>query len=113
MNYPEWLTQGWEKILTIIVSIIGAIWAVARKFNGRVELLEGRVTALEREVQMLQTRNSSLESMIVSSFERIDHKFKEVLDLRVFVERQDVMLRSIHEDLRDIKDDVKRLMRDE
>lgn len=113
MAFTEWFTDNWEKILTIIVSVGGAAWAVARKFTGRVEILEGRVTALEREVQMLQVRNSSLETMIVSSFDKIELKFKEVLDLRVFVERQDVMLRSIHQDLRDIKDDVKRIMRDE
>ena len=109
----DWIVANWEKVGALALSIGGALWAVVRKFNGRISGLEDRVGDLEEGATHMKEKNVGLEKNIMTSFDKIEEKFKEMIDLRVFVERQDVLLQSIHESLRDIKEDVKSLMRNE
>ncbi len=107
-----WIMDNWEKLLTFIVTVLGAAWVAARRFTGRVSDLESRMTALEDRVNSLAKDQTDMETTIMGTLDKIERRFGEVLDLKIFVERQDVLLKTIHEDLRDLRDDVKRLMRD-
>lgn len=113
----EWIADNWEKVATFVLSVAAAVWAAARRFTKRIDALEADVAWLRGEVGRVKGEQTQLEDKIMKSLERLDERFKEVVDLKSWMERSeartDVILKTIQEDIRELKDDVKRLMRDE
>lgn len=114
----EWLGRNWDKILMVVISVVTAVWAAARRFVTRLERTERelaelrqRQERLELEVAQVRSDNTKLGDDIFERLDKLQVKLDDIVELKIFVERSDVTLNGIQEDIRELKADVKRLMR--
>lgn len=114
----EWLTRNWDKILMVVISVVTAVWAAARRFVSRIERTERELAELRLRQETLETKLSKLQSdgsilrdEIFDRLDKLQGKLDDIVELKIFVERSDVTLNTIQEDIRELKIDVKRLMR--
>lgn len=106
----EWLFENWDKILTSVLTVLGAGYAAWRRFSSRMNALEADVAALKTQQAETRAKQLAFEKDVVSSLEKIEEKLGGIMELKVFVERNDVQLSQLRDDIREVRNDVKSLM---
>lgn len=106
-----WFIENWDKILTSLLTVLGAGYAAWRRFSGRISKLEADVEALKVQWAMAKAKQVEFENTVMASLEKIEEKLGGIMELKVFVERNDVVLSELRDDVREVRNDVKTLMR--
>ncbi len=114
----EWLGKNWDKMAMIVLSVVTAVWAAARRFMSRLESTEralaevrAKQAALEEGLAEVRRDGARLKNDIFERLDRLQGKLDDIVELKIFVERSDVTLAGIQDDIRELKSDVKSLMR--
>lgn len=107
----EWFIKNWDKILGVLVPTVGAGIAAWRRFSARIEKTERSIEMLKLELASMKESQGKLEEGVLHALDRLQTKVDDIVDLKIYVEKNDVILNEIKDDIRELKGDVKLLMR--
>lgn len=106
----EWLSNNWDKILMVVTAAAASGWAAWSRFTGRIEQAESNIKRLSERIDRIETGQNAMRDDIFIRFDKMQMKLDDIVELKIFVERTDVVLKSIQDDVRELKSDVKRIM---
>lgn len=104
----SWISHNWEKVIGMVLTATGSVYAAWRSFSGRVKKLEADVSTLRAEVTSVQESQKKFESTVVDSLEKIGQSLSGLIELRA---KNDAQLDNLREDVRELRSDIKELMR--
>jgi len=115
-----------DKIAAFALTVIGAMYGTWRKFNARIVKLESEdglnksklkdsrheISELKIRIGVIETEHKKFETTLQNALSRIDAKLEAINELKITVERNDATLAALRDNMKELRDDIKTLIRD-
>ena len=103
----DWAKDNWDKLLSIAVAVVGAIFAVYHKVIGIQKKTEIIETKLEDHISDDENLKLKLDKLI----DRMDKFMEHSASLNLSVASHEIIIKETREDIKELREDVRFLIR--